>query len=421
MAVANETTQKARVMVGRQPILDRRKRVLGYELLFRSAQDDAPTTRGCGGGSMGPAFTPDEATAHVIADGVLAVGLDKLTHGRQAFVELTPEFLRHDVVKALPPEQVVLQVPCEAMSNPATAEACRELRRQGYSFALSHYTPEHAGLLPHASYVKVDPGVDAPAESLSGSGVSFIANGVDAVADFDRAVRSGFSHFQGFFFERPGAMQARAIPRGRVGYLRLLCALNDPHLSLQDLEDLMKRDAALCYRMLRTVNSAGFAQSREVTSIRHALLLLGRDTIRRWASLWVLTDLGSEAPAELIVMASIRGRFCELVWPWTDGSDSGEGFLLGMCSCLDVILEQPMATIVEELPLSTDTIAALLGRDNSRRQLLECAMAYERGHWDVALQKAAGLGVSPNALLTAHTDALAWAHQLQTQQTVKAN
>jgi EAL and modified HD-GYP domain-containing signal transduction protein len=415
---SGEASQVPRVMVGRQPILDRRRQVYGYELLFRSTA--GPETAGMVASETPftiPAdVTPEEAAAHVIADGVLSIGLDKLTNGRRAFVELTPEFLRHDVVRILPPDQVVLQLSCDGPLETSTIDICRELRLRGYGFALNRFQPEHAPLLPCAAFVKLDyRSGGAPAmAALGATSAALIAGGIDTTDAFQQAVRDGFTHFQGFFFERPSAVQTRAIPRGQIGYLRLLCALNDPNMSLDDLEDLMKRDASLCYRMLRTVNSAGFAQSREITSIRHALLLLGRDTIRRWASLWVMADLGAESHAELTLMSSVRGRFCELLAAHPGGSEAGgDGFLLGMCSSLDVILERPMAAVVEELPLSTDTIAALLGRDNGPRRLLDCVIAYERGDFETSLGLAALLGLDPRLLPPAHAEALTWAQQIQ--------
>lgn len=404
-------------MVGRQPILDRRRRVFGYELLFRPSDelDAAEVSR-------------DDATAHVIADGMLSFGLDRLTHGRRAFIELSPSFLRHDVVKVLP-TSVVLQVPCDAPLDGATIEACHRWKREGYALALSHFTPDEssADLLPVADFVKMDfltaNSRAAQAHILAHAGPAasaLIASRVEAVEVFNEAVREGFSHFQGYFFEKPSTLQTRVIPRGQIGYLRLLYALNDPNLSVNDLEDLMKHDASLCFRMLRTVNSAAFAQSREVTSIRHALLLLGRDTIRRWASLWVMADLGAEAHPELVEMASMRGRFCEIVSAKKDGADAGgEGFLLGMCSCLDVILERPMASILEELPLTSQVASALLGRDNASRQLLDCAIAYERGDWASCLRVADTAGFQRAWLAPAYAEALAWVHQLR--QPVPAN
>jgi EAL and modified HD-GYP domain-containing signal transduction protein len=416
---AGDRRQTNHIMMGRQPILDRRRAVLGYQLLFRAAAAGAagaahpnPTS--------GEGFSGAGAAADVIAEGVRSVGLDRLTHGQPAFIELTPDLLRPELIDVLPPDRVILQVPCGGTTETSLEEACAQLRARGYRIALGRFTPAHHELVRHASFLKFDVARPEDAGAMARIGttpaVVSIAEGVDAVTDYERAVRAGFTRFQGFFFEQPAVFQAKALPRGQIGYLRLLCALNDPNLSVQGLEDLMKRDASLCYRMLRTVNSAAFAQSREVTSIKHALLLLGRDTIRRWASLWVLTDLGAEAPTELTTMASLRGRFCELLCGAIIGPEvAGEGFLLGMCSCLDVILERPMAAIVEELPMGTDTIAALLGRDNASRRLLECVMAYERGHWDAAIGLADELAIDRTQLASSHADALTWAHHLQSQ------
>jgi EAL and modified HD-GYP domain-containing signal transduction protein len=401
-------------MVGRQPILDRQRRLFAYELLFKPA-----------GAIEAAEVTPDEATAHVIADGLLTFGLDRLTSGHKAFIELSPAFVQHDVVKLLPPNQIVLQVPASAAHDDRTVDACHRLRAEGYQLALSHFTDDDADsvLLPLADYVKMDflsaQSRHAQARLQGDAGMphpAMIASRVEAVEVFNEAVREGFSHFQGYFFERPSLLQTRSVPRGQVGYLRLLHMLNDPSLSLNDLEDLMKHDASLCFRLLKTVNSAAFAQSREVTSIRHALLLLGRDTIRRWASLWVMADLGAAAHPELVQMASIRGRFCELLTARRDGPDAaGEGFLLGMCSCLDAILQRPMSAILEELPLSSLVAGALLGRENHWRCLLDCVMAYERGDWDMCMRLADVAGLDRPSMPPMHADALAWAHHVRSQ------
>lgn len=397
-------------MVGRQPIFDRQRRVFGYELVCRpSALDAAEMSR-------------DETVARVITEGVLALGLQRLTGGRRAFIEVTPAFLVHDVIKALPPASVVLQVAADPSLTNDTVEACRVLKQSGYAVALSRFVPGDAAfaLLALADFVKTDflsvdakYGQAAIAASQHFARPSLVATKVESADVFDRAVREGYHHIQGFFFERPAISEIRPIPRGQVGYLRLLQALNDPNLSVAGLEDLIKHDASLCFRLLQTVNSAAWAQSREVTTLRQALLLVGRDTMRRWASLWILAGLGSDDRQELVHMASIRGRLCELLMARQAGPDSeGEGFLLGMCSCLDAILEQPMSAVLEALPLSPQISAALLGRENPARNLLDTVMAYERGDWDMCLRLAAVAGLQPSWLPAAHADALGWAEQL---------
>ena len=109
-------------------------------------------------------------------------------------------------------------------------------------------------------------------------------------------------------------------------------------------------------------------------------------------------------------MASIRGRFCEIISARRGGADAGgEGFLLGMCSCLEAMLQRPMTSILEDLPMSPELTAALLGHDNSSRRLLDCIIAYERGDWTTALTLAGGLGISLTWLPPAHAQALDWA------------
>ena len=181
-------------------------------------------------------------------------------------------------------------------------------------------------------------------------------------------------------------------------------------LTIDSLEHLIKHDTSLCYRVLRTVNSAGYAQHRRVESIRQALVLLGVDTVRRWTSLWVLAGLSTGAQQELVVMSTVRARCCELLAGRAAGDEAASmGFLLGMCSMLDAILERPIECVLAELSLPEETGAALRGEDNGARRLLDCAVAYERGEWERSLQLADRAGIDSASLPTAHREALRWA------------
>ena len=104
-----------------------------------------------------------------------------------------------------------------------------------------------------------------------------------------------------------------------------------------------------------------------------------------------------------------RARCCELLADQFQGAGAvPDGFLLGMCSLLDAILDQPMAAVVEQLPLSSAVQAALLGEDNPGRRILDCAVAQERGDWRLSRELAVSLGLAPNALAAAHHTALRW-------------
>jgi len=250
--------------------------------------------------------------------------------------------------------------------------------------------------------------------SRGGHAPALIAKGIETMDAFEAAVTEGYAFFQGFFFGRPLIAQARDVPGHQVAHLRLLHALNNPNLSVHQLEDLIKHDASLCYRILRTVNSAAYALHTPIQSIRQALVYLGRDTVRRWVSLWALAGLSERAHAEVVVMSTIRARFCELVSASRGDEDCGaEAFLLGMCSLLDVILDRPMEVVLAQLPLTAEAQAALRGDNNDGRRLLDCVITYERGVWDRAVELAREVGVASLALPKAHGDSLRWTRELQ--------
>jgi EAL and modified HD-GYP domain-containing signal transduction protein len=406
---ASSAAAAGQVFVARQPILDRAQRVFGYELLFRSSVQ-AETSAGA---------ASEQASARVITDAVLSFGLDALTQGRPAFINVTRSLLLDGMPAALPPHRVVLELLEGIEADEDVLAACRELRQAGYAIALDDFVlnDRTAGLVPLADYIKVDclaqPDPAARREILAlkrGGRPALVAEKIETVHEFERAMQEGFEYFQGFFFGRPVTSGARQIPGDQIGHLRLLHALQNRDLTIDSLEHLIKHDTSLCYRVLRTVNSAGYAQHRTVQSIRQALVLLGVDTVRRWTSLWVLAGLSHGAQQELVVMSTVRARYCELLAGSTGGDEAASlGFLLGMCSMLDAILERPIECVLAELSLPDPAAAALRGEDNGCRRLLDCAVAYERGEWDRSLHLARRAGLDPPTLPIAHKDALRWA------------
>ena len=409
--VAARTPSGPIVAVTRQPILDRHQRVFGYELQFGSQHGPAVFT----------ANHPDVAARH-ISDAMLHVGLDAVAGGRRAFIKVGREYLLQGVRTALPPSRVVVELAATVEGDAEVVRACDDLREAGYAIAVDDFEllPSTAALVPVANYLKIDmrtpadPGTRARTIACLRPGVTaMIATHVETFEQFEAAVRDGFAYVQGFFLGRPLLLPARDLPGTHIATLRLLRALNDPHLSVAALEDLVSHDAALCYRILRTVNSAAFALRHTVQSMHDALLLVGRDAVRRWASLYAVAGLGERAPSELVVMSTVRARLAELLAASAHGGAAGDAFLLGMCSLLDVLLGRPLASIVDELPLDDDTKSALCGGTNTKRRLLDCVIAYERGDWLTCTTLARSLDIDPAVLPGAAAEALRWAHELR--------
>jgi c-di-GMP-related signal transduction protein len=405
----SECESRPMVHVARQAILDARGHVVGYELLYRgSVRDTACTVEG------------DVAGATVLTGAILDLRLDALTDGRTPFINVTRSMLINGIATLLRPSLAVFELREDIVVDAEVIDACRALCESGYRLALDDFVPGSPAeaLLPFVSYVKLDvlamsrADVTAAVRRLAPNGVTVVAEKVETRDVFEWARDVGCGLFQGHYFRRPEMRSGGAIPARHVTHLRLLAALSQPTLTLELLETLVKQDAALSLRVLQCINSAAFPIRREVRSIGDALMLLGVGPIRKWASVWCLSKLSDGGTSELITMALLRGRTCELLADEVHGADSGELFLVGLCSLLDVILGRPMAEAIGELPLSEPAREALLGGQNALRAVLDTVIAYEDGGWEDAVAGAEAIGAPEPHLQQAYSGALTWAHEL---------
>jgi EAL and modified HD-GYP domain-containing signal transduction protein len=326
--------------------------------------------------------------------------------------------LLSDVSGLLDPERVVLEIPSNLEVTPEIAEMCARLHRHGHAIALDGFaagSPAEA-LLPQARFAKVDV-LDTPLEevaaltaTLLGQGLTVIAERVETEEAFLAARAAGCSLFQGYYFCRPQTVAVKTMSANQLTQMQLVAALMQSDVSIISIEELLKHDATLSYRVLRCVNSATYGLRREIGSLREALLLLGLDQIRKWASLWTLAAL-NKGSSELVTMTIVRARTCETVGNTLGRVDQGY-FLLGLCSLLDVLLGRPMDEIVAELPVNAEIRAALLGTSNGARQVLDAVTLYERAQWLEASSAAAVAGLDEDAVPEAYLDALAWARAI---------
>jgi len=203
-----------------------------------------------------------------------------------------------------------------------------------------------------------------------------LAEKVETHEEFHLARNQGFLYFQGYFFRKPEIMTAHEIPANRINYLRMLQAVSRAELDLREVENVLKSEASLCYRLLRYMNSAVFGFGSEIHSVRHALSLIGEREIRRWVRLVAAVGAGQQKSSELVLCALTRARFCELLAPKVQHGDS-DLFFLGLLSLMDVILEMPMASVLEKVSVDRETKAVLLGSINHLRPLYQLMLAQE--------------------------------------------
>jgi len=139
-----------------------------------------------------------------------------------------------------------------------------------------------------------------------------------------------------------------------------------------------------------------------VDSIRKAVILLGAQPLRSWASLLALAQI-DDKPGELMRSALIRARLLEHLCE-TRGLDAASGFLVGLFSLLDALLDQPMPVLMEHLPLATELRRALVAREGAYGDLLAAVEAHERADWE----RVGALGADPDTLTGHLLEAVRW-------------
>jgi c-di-GMP-related signal transduction protein len=406
-----ETVTPAIVHLARQPILDAQGSVFGYELLYRGALSDTSCTA-----------DGDLASARVLTDAVLEVGLDTLTSGRPAFLNLTRPLILQRVATLLPASAAVYEIREDVVIDDDVFEACRELHERGYRLALDDFVigSDAERLMPFVSFVKIDLTLTPMSVVLDQprlfkakhKGIMLVAEKVETREVFEATKQAGYELFQGYYFRRPVMRTGTTLPTKHVTFLRLLSELNKPDLTVRELEALIKRDASLSLKVLRCVNSAALPLRREVRSIHDAVVLLGIGPIRQWASVWCLASLNTGGSPELATLALLRARSCELLGDNCHVADHAELFLVGLCSLLDSMLGRPMSEALDHLPLSPKAKRTLLGEASPMRSVLDAIIAREHGGWATVEASAESVGLSQASLSHAYVGALRWAREL---------
>lgn len=387
------------IFVARQPIYDRRLEVFGYELLFRAGNTDrAEVDRA------------DQASALVIINSFLNIGIDRLVGSSLAFINVPEALIVDDSLLPMFHEQTVLELLEDVEPTAAVLAGLDRLKARGFRIALDDFSdrPGYRPLLALADFVKVDlldhgaTPLDALVSELRRFPARLVAEKVETAIQFEECQRLGFDFYQGYHFCRPQTLTDRTPPSNKLVVLNLLARLADPALGIGELERALAADVSLSYKLLRYVNSAAFARRREVESLKDAIILAGFDAVRRWAALLLLGSIDAHKPRELIKLAMVRARMCERLA--AAPGLQGAAFITGLFSVLDALMDVPMAVLLDSLALRAPIRFALLAREGELGALLQQVLWYERGEWLPLIEAGAG----HQRLVAAYLEAVRW-------------
>ena len=404
-----ETNADSRA-IARQAILDASRAVIGYELFDRS---------------MGAREHTASTDAQLLFNALSLAENDSVASSKTLFVNCTHDSLAGGHLDLVNPERVVLEIPPLPISQVDQIQNrlpnLEDLRKRGFklAFDFSILTKTYESWLPLASFIKFDLSLLKPEAVASfvklaqaKSSAQLIAEKVESHAQHEMVAALGVTLFQGYWFAKPQIVEGQSIRPSQAIILRLIDLVRK-QASTPEIEEVLKHDPTLSFNLLRFINSAGFGMRTEVTSFRHAVMLLGLNRLFKWAALLMTTSQLGDKPPAIGTTAVVRGRLMELLASEAGMADEADNaFVVGVFSLLDAMLGISAEAALGSVQLPSKVNEALLVHAGPLAPLLELTVACETGD-DATFARAAGtLGLNSNQVNWAHLQALAWAETL---------
>lgn len=400
------------IFLGRQPILNREQQIVAYELLFRA--DAGPSAQ-----------VADDllASARVITQAFGELGIASVLGDKKGFINVSAELLMSDLIELLPCDKVVIELLETIQINDQIIERSRELKQLGFTLALDDFAggAQYEPLFEIVDVVKFDLLQMAP-EALEHS-VGFLKRWplkllAEKVEHIDQAVRCkelGFDLFQGYYYARPAILSGKRADSSKLPLMRLLGLVqNDAETS--DIEQVFKHDPSLSYNLLRLVNSVTMGMRNKISSLKQALVVLGRRQLQRWLQLLLFVNQAGDLHSPLLELAATRGKLMELLaiaLAQRDKDLHDRAFMTGIMSLLDTLLGMPMQEVVQQVNLAGEVEKALLHREGRLGELLLLVEKLEQNDFDKAAEILARLGLNQSDLVQAQLEAMRWANEIK--------
>lgn len=398
--------------IARQPILDAKRHVFGYELFDRSLENKAYSAA---------------SDAALLFNLLSNADSEMRNTTKTIFINCTHQTLAAGHLELIEPDRMVLEIPPmpAAQSEPEDIETFLQtmisVHKRGFRLAFdeSVMAEAYANWLPLASFVKADVTqvsafeLKAIATALADQpGIQLVAEKIETQADFEAARLAGAKLFQGYWFARPVLVKGQTIRPAQAAIIHLINLVRK-QASTNEIEEVFKHDPTLSFNLLRFINSAGFGLSCEITSFRHAVMLLGLKKLFRWAALLMTTSGAAGASPAVGHAAVVRGRLMELLAAQLlSPEECDNAFVVGIFSLLDTMLGLPLAEALESISLPQSVTDALLRRTGVLSPFLQLTLACENADDRLFAEAATALQLTGDQVNMAHLQALVWAENI---------
>lgn len=377
----------------RQALMDSNQKTFGYEILYADS-------------SFAETQTDDSTAANAIENFLSSMNSEKFLSGKVAFLTFTQSLLEKNIPKMFETSKLVIQIEDSLITNPMSHSYITKLKQSGYKIAVIdfEFAPRFFGILDIVDYIKINFSREDPSlENLVKIGMSFgkkvIAYNVETAEQYERAKALGCLYFQGSYLAQKTSSTVKKANHLQSNFFLLMIAVTRDEPDIDEIEEIISRDVSLTYSLLKLVNSAYFALRNRARSVKQALVILGLGQLKQWIYLLSFKQ-DDGAQEELVKLSFLRAMFAsELVVLAHDMPISrSEGYLLGMFSTLDKLMDISLDEALEQLPISDEIKNGLLKGEGKAGTLLSLVLSYEKADWRNMSMAAEELGI-PSSLI----------------------
>ena len=398
------------IFLARQAIYDRDNNIVAYEMLFRNSQENRFSFD----------INEDNATIRLITNCV-TIGLDKIISDKKAFINFTRGLILKDIASILPKEIVRIEVLENVEADEEIIDQLQNLKDKGYTIALDDVNNEadYNRFGNIISIYKIDFRATSEKKRQEiireikqrNPNAQILAEKIETEEEYKEALDNGYDLFQGFYFSKPTMIQSKDILIRNQSCFSIIRELMKEDFDIDVVERLIKTDVAISYKIIRILNSACFSFVQRISSIKQAIMMIGKEELRKWLTMIAISEVKSDNK-ELNNNAIIRGRFAELIAERCAKEKASEAFMAGLFSNLDIYMQRSMKDIVEDLPVEEELKRALVERENTLGYILNIVEAYEFMKIDRISYYAEKINVDNSTIVQLYVEAIEWVNNL---------
>lgn len=330
--------------------------------------------------------------------------------------------IKEEIATILPSEYVVIEILENIEPSEEFISSCKRLKEKEFIIALDDFTFDirYIKLVQLADIIKIDFKITKGVERKKvfellriNSKLKFLAEKVENKEEYHEALKLGYTYFQGYYFSKPTILSTQNIPANKDTRLKILKLINKDDFDFNHLEALIIKDLGLSYKLTKLINSSAYGIKNKVSTIKHAITLLGKKEIIKWLYIVLLNDLKESDIDEVVKVSLQRAKMCESICDMSIYKEKiNSAYMVGLFSVMDAILNCSIEIIIKELYLSNEIKEGLIEQNSPLNKVLKLTISYEKGQWEDVLFYAKEIKINENKIPEVYLESVRWADEI---------